>query len=518
MFENLNPKPDVFSKARLTIVSLIFALSVIGGNANLTLAQIEDKPGNLRDAATSPEKLSATFVEVTRRVKPAVVSIDTKSKMPEINMRGEGSGEEPDDILELLRRQMPRRAPSSVGSGFLVDKSGYILTNFHVVDDASRIVVSLSTGEEFTARIVGTDERTDLAVLKIDAKRDLPFVKLGDSETAQIGDWVLAIGSPFGLTQTVTAGIISQTKRETPTGNSFQRFIQTDAAINRGNSGGPLVNMKGEVIGVNSQIATSTGDYNGIGFALPSNDTADVYRQILENGRVRRGYLGVLLDSVKTEFAKVYNLPEAKGAIITQIADSKSAAAIAGLKANDVILEFNGEQVADAQDLIQKVASTAPGQKVSFTFLRENGNRLERKTLAVELAEKPSDDKFFNDEKPRKLPLDKNAENLPPLGLTLKEISPELIKVYDIENEKGVIVKKINPASFIADVKSSTGGDALNEGDLIQRVNRQPVTDLESFNQIAKSLKKGDAVVMHVVSFNRIDKTTFKRVVQFTVQ
>ena len=200
------------------------------------------------------------------------------------------------------------------------------MTNFHVVDDSSKITVSLPSGEEYIAKIIGTDEETDLAVLKIEAGRDLPFIKFGNSDKARVGDWVLAIGSPFGLTKTVTAGIISQTNRETPSGNAFQRFIQTDAAINRGNSGGPLVNMKGEVIGVNSQIATSTGDYNGIGFALPSNEASNVYKQILQNGKVRRGYLGVLLDSVKTEFAKVYDLPEAKGAIITEVRKKGAAA------------------------------------------------------------------------------------------------------------------------------------------------------------------------------------------------
>src|SRR4029078_7758326 len=224
-------------------------------------------------------------------------------------------------------------------------------------------------------------------VLKIDAKKDLPFIKFGDSDKAEVGDWVLAIGSPFGLTKTVTAGISSQTQRETPYATAFQRFIQTDAAINRGNSGGPLVNMDGEVIGINSQIATSTGDYNGVGFAFPSNEAGNVYQQIVKTGKVRRGYLGVTLESVKPEFAKVYGLNDAQGAIVTQVTDRQSAAGVAGLQVGDVILDFVGEPVDGATDLITKVSAASPDDAIAVTFLRENGNNLERKTTTIHLGE-----------------------------------------------------------------------------------------------------------------------------------
>ena len=244
-------------------------------------------------AATSPERLSASCAEVAKKDGSAVVRIDTKGKTPDVTSRGEPAPSDSDDIMEFFRRQMPRRPAYSVGSGFFVDKTGHVLTNFHVVEDAAKITVKLESGEEFPARVIGVDEETDLAVLKIDAGHDLPYVTLANSDNARVGDWVLAIGSPFGLNRTVTAGIISQTNRETPSTSLFQRFIQTDAAINRGNSGGPLVNMSGEVIGINSQIATSTGDYNGVGFALPSNEAAYVFGQILKVGKVRRGFLGV---------------------------------------------------------------------------------------------------------------------------------------------------------------------------------------------------------------------------------
>jgi serine protease Do len=509
---------NLLHKIQLSFSFLIFAGLFFGVNVSRSFAQTSNNTEKVRDLAATPEKLSASFAEVSKRAEPAVVNIDTKGKVPEVTMKSEKPGEQADDIAEFYRRLVPRRPSYAVGSGFLVDKSGYILTNHHVIEDASKITVRLQSGEEFLAKIIGIDVETDLAVLKIDTGRELPFIKLADSDAARIGDWVLAIGSPFGLAQTVTAGIVSQVKRETQQASLFQKFIQTDAAINRGNSGGPLVNMDGEVIGVNSQIATSNGDYNGIGFALPSNDAANVYRQIIQNGRVRRGYLGVGLDSVKAEFAKVYNLPEAKGAIITNVSDKQSAAARAGLQAGDVILEFNNQKVANASDLIAKISSTTPAQAVNISFLREIGSKLERKTIVITVAERPLRNAASSDDPPVKLPIDGQKKTIEPLGLTLVELTPQLASAFKLEGEKGVLVKNINPASFIADVKTSSGSEALNENDLIQRINRVPVTDLKSFNENANKLNRGDAVVMEVKSFDYRTRSAQHRIVQFTVQ
>jgi serine protease Do len=505
-------------KARLPFLFLSLACVIFGTNASESVAQTDNNTQKVRDLAATPEKLSASFAEVSKRVESAVVNIDTKGKVPDVALKGEKPSDKADDISEFYRRLVPSRPSYAVGSGFIVDKSGYILTNYHVVDDASKITVRLQSDEEFPAKIVGIDELTDVAVLKIETGRDLPFIKLADSDAARIGDWVLAIGSPFGLAQTVTAGIVSQVKRETPYGSQFQKFIQTDAAINRGNSGGPLVNMDGEVIGINSQIATSTGDYNGIGFALPSNDAANVYRQILQNGKVRRGYLGVNLDSVKAEYAKVYNLPEAKGAIITNIPNKESVAARAGLQLGDVILEFNNQKVASASDLVAKISSTAPEQTVNVAFLREIGSKLERKTTVVTLSERESKTVSFDDATPVKLPVDGQRKPIEPFGLTLVELTPQVASAFKMEGEKGVIIKNINPASFIADVKDSSGSDALSENDLIQRINRVPVTDLKSFNESASKLKRGDAVVMEVKSYIYRTRSVLHRIVQFTVQ
>ncbi len=507
-------------KIRRPFLNLTLACLIFGIGANFSFAQTDAEKLKTA-AAVTPEMLSASFAEVSKRVEPAVVNIDTKGKIPsDITLKGENPGQTtPDDITEFYRRLAPRRPSYAVGSGFIVDKAGYILTNFHVINDASRISVKLPSGEEFTAKVIGTDEDTDLAVLKIEAGRDLPFVKFGDSDAAQVGDWVLAIGSPFGLAQTVTAGIVSQTKRETPSSNAFQKFIQTDAAINRGNSGGPLVDMKGEVIGVNSQIATLTGDYNGIGFALPSNVAADVYRQILQIGKVRRGYLGINLDSVKAEFAKVYGLSEAKGAIITDVRDRKSAAANAGLQTGDVILEYNGEKIINAADLIVKVASTSPAKEVNVVYLREIGNNLERKTAIIKIAERPSNTMSADEETtPKKMPVNDVKKPIEPFGLTLIEVTPQLAAVYKLDGAKGLIIKNINPVSFIADVKNSLGGDALGEGDLIQRINRAAVTDLKTFNEIVSKLKKGDAVVLQIQSYDLRTRSIQFRIVQFTIQ
>lgn len=504
----------VLASACLLVASGIVLGLLAGGRFNATA----ETPENFRVA---PETLSASFAEVSRRVEPAVVNIDTKGKVPEVSLKGEQSEPtNPDDILEYFKRQLPRRPSYSVGSGFIVDKAGFILTNFHVIDDASRISVRLQNGEEYIAKVIGTDEETDLAVLKIEAGKDLPTVKFGDSEAVQVGDWVLAIGSPFGLAQTVTAGIISQTRRETPYTTSFQRFIQTDAAINRGNSGGPLVNMNGEVIGVNSQIASTTGDYNGIGFALPSKEAAYVYQQIVATGKVRRGYLGVNLDSVKPEFAKVYDLGETKGAIVTDIRDKQGAASKAGLQINDVITEYNGQPVASAQDLIAKVAATEPQKEINIAYLREANDKLERRTTVITLGERPTNNPTAENDSGKKKLNVIPANNTPPapLGMTLAEITPQLATTYKLEGQTGLVIKAIDPASFIADLKTTSGADALNAGDLIQRINRVNVTDLKTFNDITGKLKTGDAVVLHVAAYNKFTRTVQQRIVQFTVQ
>jgi serine protease Do len=277
--------------------------------------------------------------------------------------------------------------------------------------------------------------------------------------------------------------------------------------------------MDGEVIGINSQIATSSGDSNGVGFAFPANEAASVYKQLVSNGKVRRGYLGVALESVKAEYAKVYGLKDAKGAIVTDVRDKQGAGAMSGLKVGDVITDFDGRKVESARDLIAKVSAAMPGQEVQVEYLRENGTAVEKKSAVIKLGERQAVS-FSNadDEDKGKTPLGQTRDDQRPFGLTLTELTPALAANYKLEGQKGLVVKEINPASYIADVKMSNGDDALDEGDLIQRINRSPVTTLKAFNDTVAKLKPGDAVVLEVVAYNRLSRSPQLKIVQFTVQ
>lgn len=516
----------ILRKLRVWIIALGAACLLAGIGVGAMLSGRPTVAQNEVQIARAPEALSASFAEIARRVEPAVVNIETITPATDV---AEKDNEDKDDqlsnnpLLDMFRRQA-RRPSRGVGSGFIVSPKGYILTNEHVVEGSTRIIVGLQSGEKYRGRVVGIDEETDVAVVKIDAAQDLPTVTLGDSNAAQVGDWVLAIGSPFGLDQTVTAGIISKKERETPFFTNFQRFLQTDAAINRGNSGGPLVNMRGEVIGINSQIATSTGDYNGIGFALPAVEANFVYRQILAQGKVRRGYLGVSLDSVKEEFARVYGLPEAKGAIIMDVYQTNNGqptpAAKAGMETNDIITEFNGQPVASAQDLIQKVAATPVGESASFTFLRDRDGKLEKMTANVVLGERPKpqqlgelDDAATPKTNPKESDPKGNGLHL---GITLAELTQQLITDKHLTGVRGLYVKEVDPNGLAAEVKGTGGQQALNEGDVITRINRVPVTTLADFQRVISGLKAGDPIVLQVSRYVKDRIST--RVVQFTYQ
>jgi serine protease Do len=513
-------------KLRVWIVALAIACVTAGIGIGAMLSGRPAVAQNEAQIARAPEALSASFAEIAKRVEPAVVNIDTMTAAPEIagsdeDEKNDQSASKP--LLDMLRRNM-RRPARGIGSGFIVDPRGYILTNQHVIEGATRITVRLQSGEEFRGRVIGADEETDIAVIKVDASRDLPTVKLGDSSSVEVGDWVLAIGSPFGLDQTVTAGIISTKERQTPF-STFQQFLQTDAAINRGNSGGPLVNMRGEVIGVNSQIATSTGDYNGIGFALPANEASFVYQQIASAGKVRRGYLGINLDSVKSQYASVYKLPEAKGAIVTNVMpDAQSPAAKAGIQAGDVIVEFNNQPITNAQDLISKVTATPVGQAVPVAFLRDANGKYERRMVNVTLGERPPLQPTTRSEEDDAAPSAKvikpketkpNAGAGLSLGITLQELTPQIATERKLTGVSGLLVRDVDPNGIIADAHPLP---LLIEGDVIQRVNRVPVSTLSDFQRIVSALKPGDAVVLNVVRYDRRFDRLVQRVVQFTYQ
>ncbi|HEX8456125.1 MAG TPA: Do family serine endopeptidase [Pyrinomonadaceae bacterium] len=522
----------ILRRLRVWIAALALACLVVGAGLGAMLAGRDAVAQNdaqrAAQVARAPEALSASFAEIAQRVEPAVVNIDTVSapqmteRAPSTGSGNSNSGDDDDSddkdgggdnpLMEMFRRQA-QRPSRGVGSGFIVDPKGYILTNQHVVEGATRITVRLQSGELMRGRVVGEDDETDLAVVKVEPMRDLPTVKLGNSDEAQVGDWVLAVGSPFGLDQTVTAGIISTRERTTPVSSSFQRFLQTDAAINRGNSGGPLVNMRGEVIGINSQIATSTGDYNGIGFALPSNEASFVYRQLVAGGRVKRGYLGVLLDSVKAEFARVYNLKDAKGAIITDVREGP--ARTAGIQVNDIIVEFNGKPVTNSQDLINKVASTPVGETVQLTFLRDMNGQLERRTVSVSVGERPPRSAAEATPTPTpttpKINSDKpTSTERPTLGLTLSELTPQLANERNLKGVRGLLVRDVDQSGLAFEA-------SIAENMVIQRVNRIPVNTLAEFERVINNLKVGDAVVMNVTFLDRRNVIT-QTIIQFTYQ
>src|SRR5258707_7683635 len=509
MFDSFKQTTDaeniVLRKLRVWIVAtgVVCVLTGVGIGAILAGRPAVAQDGS-QAAAHGPEALSASFVEVARRVEPAVVNIDTLQSSPDV---AESDNDDKTDrtpgnpLYDLLRRQ-PQRPTRGVGSGFIIDAKGYILTNQHVIDGASRITIGLQTGERFRGKVIGVDSETDLAVIKIDAGRDLPVMKFGDSNVAQVGDWVLAMGSSFGVDQTVTAGIISKKERDSQAFTNFQRFLQTDAAINRGNSGGPLVNMHGEAIGVNSQIATLTGDYNGIGFALPSNEAKFVCEQILANGKVKRGFLGVSVEPVRGEFARVYRLPEVKGAIVADVPQDGNGgqptpASKAGLQVNDVIVEFNGQPVQDSNDLIAKVAATAVGQTANLTFLRDVDGKLERRTVSVTLAERldtPGDVESVGAKKP-----DSAKTGSGRIGLTLGELTPQLITEKHLNGVKGLYVKEVDPNGLAADVRPQE----IFVSEVVTRINRVPVATLADFQRVVESLKPGDPIVLNLSHFDR---------------
>src|SRR5687767_1348657 len=511
----------ILRKLRVWIAALGVACLIAGIGIGAMLSGRPTIAQSDMQIARAPEALSASFAEIARRVEPAVVNIETTQAQAELSDKDEDKEDESNPLLDMFRRR-PRRPPRGVGSGFIVHPKGYILTNHHVIQDAVKIRVGLQSGETYPAIVVGVDTETDVAVIKIEAPHDLPTVTLGDSNTTEVGDWVLAMGSPFGLDQTVTAGIISKKERETPYFTSFQRFLQTDAAINRGNSGGPLVNMRGEVIGINSQIATSTGDYNGIGFALPASEASFVYQQIVSQGKVKRGYLGITLDSVKDEFAKVYGLNETRGAIVMDVQQTRDGqltpAAKAGIQSNDIIVEFNGQPVVSAQDLIQKVASSPVGQAAALGYLRDVDGKLEKRTASVVLGERPGlqASKAADSTTPSK---DPNAKGtLPHLGITLQEITQQLIAEKHLTGVRGLYVKEVDPNGLAADVRLAGGVPALGEGDVITRINRVPVTTLADFQRVLGGLKPGDPIVLNVSRYQRDGDRIVQRIVQFTYQ
>ena len=446
-----------------------------------------------------PVSLSNAFSGITRKLGPAVVNISTTQVLPKSNTR-ERSRSNDDELLKRFF-DSPDDAPdaeTSVGSGVIVDKRGFILTNDHVIDQATRIQISLDGDpKHYTAHVIGSDKDTDLAVVKIDADHDLPVAALGNSEGVQVGDWVLAFGSPFNLSSTVTAGIVSAKNRSAEGQGQFQRFIQTDAAINPGNSGGPLVNMAGEVIGINTAIYTGSRGFEGVGFAMPSNVAIGVYNQLITAGKVTRGAIGITFDENVSQNPVLMKELGAPYGIVVEATDSGSPAEKAGLQAGDVITSVNGQPVRDGADLVNPIAATPIGQSVQLHFVRDQ--QPHDVTLAVEDRAKITEANFSPSPEPKSAPSDAGQ-----LGLHVQDLTSELSQKLGLGKisagmNPGVVVSEVDPATFADDLR-------FQSGDVIQEINRVPVANMSAYHREMAKLQPGQDVLFKVKRYMSRDE------------
>jgi serine protease Do len=494
-------------------LSILLTLSVGILIGTVISSEVKGKEGQKGDAtpltlpapqsATNP--LSQAFAQIAKQLEPSVVNINTESTIKNVHRRrGEqnpddddngGGGGGMDDFFNHFfggpgGQGGPQDGPireRSLGSGVIVDSKGYILTNRHVVEKADRIRVRFEDdppGVQHDAKVIGTDQETDLAVIKVEVDHPLPAAKLGNSDGMQVGDWVLAIGSPFGQAGTVTAGIVSAKGRDIVPGRQFQTFIQTDAAINPGNSGGPLVNLNGEVIGINTAILSETNAYAGIGFALPSKTVVDVYNQLTgPEHRVSRGSIGIMFaPQDNPAIARVYG--GGSGITVSTVV-AGSPADQAGLKVGDTITAVDGKKVSKGNELVSDIAARKAGSKVNLTFIR-NGKQQEAsvtiadraKLFASRLGEDQGDNEDSSPKQSR-------------FGVTVKKLTPEMAERLDVPSGKGVIVQDVKPDSFAEDV-------GLARGDVILEVNKQPVNNEDDLAKLEAGMKSGQDVVFLV--------------------
>ncbi|MBM4286219.1 MAG: DegQ family serine endoprotease [Deltaproteobacteria bacterium] len=448
-------------KNHRSIVFIVWlAVLCLGGPALLSPAR----------AALAPE----TFADLAQNLSPAVVNISaekvvkTRERMREFFGPSPfgGRGDPLKDFFDKFFGDIPREHKQrSLGSGFIVDAQGTLLTNNHVIEGADKIKVKLAGGKEYKVTVKGRDPKTDLAILKIEGGGPFPFLSLGDSDAIRVGDWVIAVGNPFGLSHTVTQGIISAKGRVIGAG-PYDNFLQTDAAINPGNSGGPLVNLKGEVVGINTAIV-ATGQ--GIGFAIPSNVAKTIIPQLMEKGKVVRGMLGVQVQTVTAELAKSFGLDEARGALVAEV-NPGTPAQQAGLQRGDIIIEFNGIPVKEMHELPRLVAGTAPGTKATLKVLRQG----KEKTFSLTVAE-------LKEEKTARVPEDRTEEPL--IGLTVENLDPNLARQLGLKESEGVVVVRVTPGSTAAEA-------GLRAGDLILEINGKAVKTVQDYRTLVAALTK----------------------------
>jgi serine protease Do len=448
----------------LAMLSIGLVLGLGGGVLGTSLA---DSQAAAPTSAVVPVQMplsTATFAKVAERIKPAVINVNTERR---------GTGRTPVDEFfgeEYYRRffgdapeQMPRR---SLGSGVIIDPSGIALTNAHVVADAEHVEVVTLDGNRHKAKVVGTDRKTDLAVLRLEANgtSGFPHLPLGNSNETQVGDWVLAVGSPFGLQATVTAGIISAKARQIGAG-PYDDFLQTDAAINPGNSGGPLVNMRGEVIGINTAIVRGG---SGIGFAIPASMARRVSSELVSKGRVTRGWLGVSLQPLTPELSASFAVKDGKGALVTEVVPD-SPAAKAGLRSGDVIVEVNGKKVENPGDLARTIALAPPGREARLTVWRDKQER----SLSVMLREAPAE---------------RHASRL---GFEVRPVTADIAEELGLRSRDGVVVARVDEDSQAAEA-------GLRRGDVVVEINREPIKTVADFERTIRTIKNGERLTVRV--------------------
>jgi serine protease Do len=464
---------------KIVLIALLLAGAVAGFGYGITATA---KTGEAQAAATAvisagSPMVPGNFSDLAERVRAGVVNIQVSKKVKNAGFERFGGNPFGDrnPFGEFFGpfggpgNNSPERRQQGVGSGFIMSKEGYILTNNHVVEDADQIKVKLAGGKEFDGKVVGRDSKTDLALVKI-VGDDLQPLKLGNSDDLKVGNWVVAVGSPFGLEQTVTAGIVSAKGRVIGSG-PYDNFIQTDASINPGNSGGPLINLQGEVVGINTAIIASG---QGIGFAIPINMAKEVAPQLQKRGHVTRGLLGVNIQDVTPELAKSLGLKESKGALVSQVVPGGPADK-AGFEQGDVIVNFDGRPVGDSKDLPRIVASTPVGKTVTVKLLRD-GQEVDRQAKVGEMEEE-------NASESAKSPIH------PSLGVTVQNLTPQVARELGLKKSAGVVVTGVEPGSPAAEAM-------IQVGDVIQSVNRKPVKNVDDFVKIVEKAKGGSLLLL----------------------
>jgi serine protease Do len=512
----------------LSFTLILFTLAigvVIGTLINTGVKAAKDStvaPGATPLVIPNPVQLQSAFATIAKQVEPSVVNISTtylpkaqspsqarprrRSAQPDEGDEGD-QGEQGDQggqggMEDFFQRffgnpfgnggtmpQMPQRKGYALGSGVVVDRAGYILTNNHVVDKADRIQVKF-TGDttEYEAKVVGVDAATDLAVIRIEGRNNLTPARIGNSDAVQVGDWAMAIGSPFGFQATVTIGIISAKERDVDPTQQFQHFLQTDAAINPGNSGGPLLNINGEVIGINTAIASRSGGYQGIGFAMPVNQAVMVYNEIIKNGKVTRGGIGVSFSPSDGPAAgsllKAYGARE--GAFVQNVAPGGPADK-AGMKGGDIIVAVEGKPIRNGGELIERVTSTPIGTPLTITVWRD-GKRQDFRVVVADLAQ-VFPDRFGSAKEEEAGPAEGTQARF---GITIENLTDARREKMGIKQHGGVLISAVEPSSFAEDIN-------MLQGDVLIEINRQPINSVDDVKRIQNSLKAGEAVAFRIL-------------------